>query len=105
MSDQLMCNAPLIIICQKELFTLDFECVQTLVEPVIIDFIIYGDLQLIPEVDHPPHKEVPYPITNGDNNLGTQVVVVLFDPIRYINILDWTKRHEIKPKQHQWRLL
>ena len=25
----------------------------------------YGDLQLLPEVDHLPQLEVPYPITNG----------------------------------------
>ena len=25
----------------------------------------YGDLQLLPEVDHLPHLEVPYPNTNG----------------------------------------
>ena len=25
----------------------------------------YGDLQLLPEVDHLPQIEVPYPITNG----------------------------------------
>ena len=25
----------------------------------------YGDLQLLPEVDHLPHLEVLYPITNG----------------------------------------
>ena len=26
---------------------------------------VYGDLQLLPEVDHLPHLEVPYPNTNG----------------------------------------
>ena len=25
----------------------------------------YGDLQLLPDVDHLPQLEVPYPITNG----------------------------------------
>ena len=29
----------------------------------------YGDLQLIPEVVQYPHFEVPYPISNGDNNI------------------------------------
>ena len=29
----------------------------------------YGDLQLLPEVDQPPHIEVPYPTSNGDNNI------------------------------------
>ena len=31
-------------------------------------FITYGDLHPIPEVVWYPHFEVPYPISNGDNN-------------------------------------
>ena len=32
-------------------------------------FTNYGDLQLIPEVVRYPHFEVPYPNSNGDNNI------------------------------------
>ena len=31
-------------------------------------FIIYGDFRPLPEVVRYPYFEVPYPISNGDNN-------------------------------------
>ena len=32
-------------------------------------FLYNGDLQLFPGVDQPPHLEVPYPLTNGGQQL------------------------------------
>ena len=34
-----------------------------------ITFFYFGDLQLIPGLDLPPHLEVPYPLTNGGQQL------------------------------------
>ena len=43
----------------------------------------YGDLQLLPEVDHLPHLEVPYPNTNGGQHFrrasGSCPVILLHE--------------------------
>ena len=44
----------------------------------------YGDLQLSPEVDQPPHFKVPYPISNGDNNIRRACGSCPFQPLHML---------------------
>ena len=41
----------------------------------------YGDLQPLPEVDQSPHFEVPYPTTNGDNDIRRPSGSCPFQPL------------------------